>query len=194
MGFDVKIGFIEVFHFRWSYFQLCTTPAAHCVIFHCSYIGLLRWFVMTMVCYDDGLYMARPVAERNSTFTPKENVLLAENTGTEHWDARLTPKGEAQCAALRLAVDALKADNADTTLVNQVRDKKDELWATAQARAREAIEVCGRYVVDAETSDDDATHTDAALGLLSVGYYADMRETFHMCEFFWGFLCDPFAE
>jgi len=44
------------------------------------------------------------VAERNSTFTPKENVLLAENTGMEHWDARLTPKGEAQCAALKASI------------------------------------------------------------------------------------------
>jgi len=44
------------------------------------------------------------VAERNSTFTPKENVLLAENTGMEHWDARLTPKGEAQCAALKTSI------------------------------------------------------------------------------------------
>ena len=44
------------------------------------------------------------MAERNSTFTPKENVLLAENTGMEHWDARLTPKGEAQCAALKTSI------------------------------------------------------------------------------------------
>ena len=44
------------------------------------------------------------VAERESTFTPKENVLLAENTGMTHWDARLTPKGEEQCAALKHSI------------------------------------------------------------------------------------------
>ena len=44
------------------------------------------------------------VAERESTFTPKENVLLAENTGMTHWDARLTPKGEDQCAALKNSI------------------------------------------------------------------------------------------
>lgn len=44
------------------------------------------------------------VAERESTFAPKENVLLAENTGTEHWDARLTKVGEEQCAALKGAI------------------------------------------------------------------------------------------
>jgi len=41
------------------------------------------------------------VAERESTYTPKVDCLLAKNTGDKYWDSRLTPKGEEQCRALK---------------------------------------------------------------------------------------------
>eukprot|EP00929_Paragymnodinium_shiwhaense_P057428 TRINITY_DN28741_c0_g1_i1.p1 TRINITY_DN28741_c0_g1~~TRINITY_DN28741_c0_g1_i1.p1 ORF type:complete len:326 (+),score=46.66 TRINITY_DN28741_c0_g1_i1:104-979(+) len=44
------------------------------------------------------------VAERESTTNPKSAVLLAEKTGDKFWDARLTPKGEEQCANLKANV------------------------------------------------------------------------------------------
>ena len=36
---DVKIEFLEVFRFRWSNFQVCTTLGAHFWIFHRPYIA-----------------------------------------------------------------------------------------------------------------------------------------------------------
>lgn len=44
------------------------------------------------------------VAERESSLSPKEAVLLAENSGDKYWDAKLTPKGEEQCARLKASI------------------------------------------------------------------------------------------
>lgn len=44
------------------------------------------------------------VAEKASTFTPRDKILLKENTGMEFWDAKLTPKGEEQCAQLKASI------------------------------------------------------------------------------------------
>lgn len=41
------------------------------------------------------------LAEHESTYTPKVDVLLEKNTGRKYWDAALTPKGEQQCGALK---------------------------------------------------------------------------------------------
>jgi len=41
------------------------------------------------------------VAERESRFEPENLVFLKENSGYVYWDAKLTPKGEDQCAQLK---------------------------------------------------------------------------------------------
>lgn len=44
------------------------------------------------------------VAERESTFTPHNLVLLKENSGFVYWDAALTPKGRDQCEQLKASI------------------------------------------------------------------------------------------
>eukprot|EP00931_Biecheleriopsis_adriatica_P092326 TRINITY_DN66143_c0_g1_i1.p1 TRINITY_DN66143_c0_g1~~TRINITY_DN66143_c0_g1_i1.p1 ORF type:complete len:312 (-),score=62.81 TRINITY_DN66143_c0_g1_i1:282-1127(-) len=44
------------------------------------------------------------VAERETDMVPKSSILLAENSGDKYWDARLTPKGEEQCARLKQSI------------------------------------------------------------------------------------------
>jgi len=44
------------------------------------------------------------VAERDTTRVPKSSILLEANSGMQHWDARLTPHGEAQCAQLKASI------------------------------------------------------------------------------------------
>lgn len=44
------------------------------------------------------------VAERETELDPKSSILLEEHSGKQYWDARLTPKGEEQCAQLKASI------------------------------------------------------------------------------------------
>jgi len=44
------------------------------------------------------------VAETESSYDPKEDVLREENSGMEYWDAHLTPLGKEQCATLKASI------------------------------------------------------------------------------------------
>lgn len=44
------------------------------------------------------------VGERESTMDPQNLILKKEYSGDKYWDARLTPKGEQQCAQLKASV------------------------------------------------------------------------------------------